>query len=202
MEITVKFKLNRWLKLFGEFTRSVPWATREALSLTADDARNALRDTLNRYVTVRKPWPLKGIQSRKATLANMTSKVIVKDEVLALTAIGGERLPEVGKTVAVPIKARPQKTAVTGPQKWPGALLRNKAKYFVEYLEDGTSLVWKRLKRGKRLMYAIKKSVHIDQQWPAFDIVQAVVDRQFHRHCFAALDRAVAKTRAKMSRKR
>lgn len=164
MHVQIDDTIPRWARQNKELERQLPFAMALALTKTAADVRDELREQVGRSFVERSTWTRKGFKIKKATKRQLESTVGSRDEYLQRQVIGGKRGGH------VPIGARRRPTDKTGPKKYPGALLggRSSKRYYVAPLrKDGTGgdALWKIIgsaKNGRvQLMYLLKRKVRI-----------------------------------------
>jgi len=108
--------------------KQLPQATAQALTRTAFDARDAVRETLPQRFTLRRPWVAQGIGAQPATPLRLVAVVYSRDRFMRLQETGGEK----SGRIAIPVGRMAQiaKTQVIPKSQWPKAL-RGKPGVFV-----------------------------------------------------------------------
>lgn len=220
--ITVSSNLASVVRDLDDLTKKqVPYATAVALTRTAGDARDYLRDHFKDHFTVRGAWVAKtSIQRDKAIKGpSPVARVGSLYEPMADHVEGGEKT---GKgEVGVPVWARRKEADRTRPQNFPGKLAQrgdffaapfSRSPFRVGAGTDGYG-IFQRLGRRKgsgmgpkkkrsgpkkrrlRLWWTIHDSVQIKPDWPFEREVVGVVESEMLDHFIAALEQARATAR-------
>lgn len=154
-------RFNRWLN--AQAQKQVPFAAARALTITAQRVQSDLREGIQRDMTVRRPWVLKGVQVKAAQkrdgLARMQAEVGSKDWFMAdqlADAASGRKAKSGGKQF-LPKAARRSKSALISAGLRPGRVTAaakasdgGDGKFFFRQGRGGRSLVYQNL-RGNRL---------------------------------------------------
>jgi len=95
----------------------LPFATAKALNELATTFQANERDVIQGGMTIRRPWVLQGVKidrSDFATKDRLVARVHVDEQRDFLNKFedGGTRTPQIGRSLAVPIAARPSKAAL------------------------------------------------------------------------------------------
>lgn len=110
--------------------KQVRFASAMTMTNVAKDMQAEVRKQLPRHFTIRNDWVSKGIQITTAGTDTLKAVVRVRDEFMALQETGGIKKSITGRSPAVPVGARPTPRSITGPDKFPRALLA-KPGYFI-----------------------------------------------------------------------
>jgi hypothetical protein len=110
MQITYKLDISGAIALFDLILTKVPYATNNALTRTARELVTVERDELSREFQIRKQFILNRVQITKwSKVSSLWTEVAINKNVaggeLLLTMFeeGGEKLPDLGSEIAVPI---------------------------------------------------------------------------------------------------
>lgn len=114
MLIKTQIDLTRGLQLTDLLLKKIPYATNNALTRTAKEVVDAERQALGREFQIRKPFVLSRVKITKYSRANdLWTRVAIDSNVqggkllLAEFEEGGEKLPEAGSELAVPLTGGP-----------------------------------------------------------------------------------------------
>lgn len=190
--------------------KQVPFATALALTWTAADAQEAVRDDLPEHFTIRNTWVSKGIRiepARKADWPNMSARIYSRDDFMARQEFGGLKVPR-GHSLAIPTKemlARAGgKRGIIRKKSRPKALLRDRAgahrRTFIATMGDGTRGIVRRRSKKRLpidLLYTLVPSARVKPRWDFEPTVREQVQRHFERHFGRALARAIATSKAR-----
>lgn len=178
--------LKAGLRALGKDGR---FAVALALTRTAKAAQAKVISTLGDHFTVRTGWVAKGIRIKPATKASLAAEVGSKDQFMQRQEEGGTKQARSGRDLAVPVLARKNKSSVTRPGNWPGAMLR-KPKVFIATFKSGHRAVVRRKGKGRmpiEVFYHLTREVRVT---PRFKLAATV--EQFARAEFAReFDRAL-----------
>jgi hypothetical protein len=81
--------------------KQLPFAIARALTVTARDVQDEVRNNLTQRFTLRNNWVRQGIQIQRASKQNLESIVFSRDAVMGLPELGGAKSP-LGNYLAVP----------------------------------------------------------------------------------------------------
>ena len=81
--------------------KQLPFAIARALTVTARDVQDEVRNNLTQRFTLRNNWVRQGIQIQRATKQNLESMVFSRDAFMGLQELGGAKSP-LGNYLAVP----------------------------------------------------------------------------------------------------
>lgn len=198
-------RFNRWLNTQAQ--KQVPFATAKSLTNLAKIAQTSLRGDIQRGMTLRRPWTLKGIQVKAAQkrdgLNGMYAEVGSKDWYMAdqLDDKSSTRKAPSGKKQFLPYAARRGGKAAQIPKGLRPAAITQSAKsgsggqdgkYFFKKGRGGRSMVYQNLKGGKlRLLYTVGDVQNIKPKIQLSDSVRnaisSKVEREFIRQMQAAI---------------
>lgn len=160
--------------------RRIPDAAAKALTRTAFEARDAVRDGLPERFTMRRPWISRGIGVTPAKPRTLMAEVWSRDRFMALQESGGTKT---GK-LAIPVgpmaeKARAQ---VIPKSQWPGKLLAKKNVFY------RAGAVFER-RDEKRIMalYLLRRRQKVEPRFGMAETVRSVALREFQRQMERAL---------------
>ncbi|MBF0138605.1 MAG: hypothetical protein HQL65_20450 [Magnetococcales bacterium] len=208
--LNISFNDAAFKKALAQAEKQMRFAASVALTKTAQDAQEEVKRQLPKRFKIRTGWLAKGIRIRAARKEKLSASILVKDAFMELQESGGERKSTSGKSMGIPIGARPDEMSVTRPSKYPGELLK-KTRYFISPITKksvtarsrersnikrrmhnkeidathvGKMALWHR--RGKKrlpidLIYIFEKKVHIPPRFGFHDTAKKVVLDRFPR---------------------
>lgn len=164
----------------------VPNAVAKALTRTAFDARDAVRETLPQRFTLRRPWVSRGIGVTPANPRTLSAEVWSRDRFMALQETGGVK---VGK-LAIPVGPMAQKarTQVIPKSQWPRAMLAKKG----VFVRRGT-VFERRDKKRIVALYLLRRRQKVAPRFGMADTVRSVALREYQRQMARALREALTK---------
>lgn len=166
--------------------KRIPEAAAKALTRTAFDARDAVRDGLPHRFNLRRPWVARGIGVEPAKPRTMMAEVWSRDRFMALQETGGAKT---GK-LAIPIgqMAEMAKTRVIPKSQWPGKVMVKKNVFY------RAGMLFERMEE-KRIMglYLLRKSQKVAPRLGMADTVRSVALRDFRRQMERALREELSK---------
>ena len=183
-------ELQTWLSNVQQ--KQMPYATARALTDTAQDIKTAAIDSAKKNFTLRNNWVVKGIRinrAEKKDWPNIKAEIGSKDNFMKLQEEGG-----VKKKNAIPRGARPVKTAITTPAKWPGAMLK-KNNAFVGTVRTGKRAVYIRQRKRLKLMYVFQDTVNIKPRWKLKETAEQVGRKVMQGHFMRRIDEALRSAR-------
>lgn len=131
--ISIRHNLEAVAKDLDELGRKqLPFALATALTWTAQEVRDDARARLPDHFTVRSTWVEKSLQIDKANKKDPDPTAYVGSlyDPMGLHGEGGVKRGRGGRSVGVPVGARPSDTSITGPDVFP-AKLASKPNFFV-----------------------------------------------------------------------
>ena len=164
---------HSFFEMFGR--RNVPFAAALALSSTAYEARDAVRASLPKRFTIRRPWIIKGIGVERATKSRLQAAVFSRDAFMAEQEEGGVRTG----TQIIPVGRLAQTHArrIIPKSQWPGKLL-DRPSYFYR-----AGQLFERKGKGRiSPVYLFRKRVRIAPRFGMFLTVRGVAQRRFAEH--------------------
>ena len=214
MELSIRID-KRSIKEFESAMQSqVPYATAVALTRTAAQAKDRVKQELRHRMIIRNQFTANSIRHIRAEKTDWPNSKAMVGSIAAYMAIqedGGSKTPT-SKAFAIPKGIRTSENRLVPRSKWPGRILgqqnaipeggrsrgankgtRSKPKAFLLREHDGVG-VYVRVGRGrklKRLFRLTKETIHIKaRHWletPVTEVVQANLGNNFKR----ALDEAL-----------
>ena len=108
--------------------KRIPDAAAKALTRTAFDARDAVRDGLPERFNLRRPWISRGVGVTPAKPRTLMAEVWSRDRFMALQETGGTKT---GK-LAIPVgpMAQTAQTRVIPKSQWPGQVMAKKNVFY------------------------------------------------------------------------
>lgn len=115
--------LKRSFRVLGEIAKEIPFAASVGLNRTADEAQQAIRASLSQHFTLRRRAFVESTIYRMpredfATKATLRAGVRIHPErdFLSKFEEGGVKKPRDGRTLGIPIEARPTKEQLVPPK--------------------------------------------------------------------------------------
>ena len=160
--------------------RHVPHAAAKALTRTAFDARDAVRESLPERFNLRRPWISKGIGITPAQPRTLMAAVWSRDRFMALQESGGTK----ANTSAIPVGPMAQlaQTRVIPRSHWPGKMLAKQNAFY----RDGT--VFKR-KNNRRIegLFLMRRQQAVAPRLGMAETVRSAALSEFRRQMERAL---------------
>lgn len=214
MYVRVDHQLYEYAKAMDSLAaRQMPFVTARTLTLTARDARDAVRDGLPQRFTIRSNWVRKGIQFRGATKAIPVAVVGSRDWFMASQEKGGVRRARHSQHLARPVAIRKSKAARITKGKRPRALLNNKGqaggkrRFFVTTLRKGRNAgkkaVLRRTGRDRfpvQVLYVMEKRQRIVPRFGFHKTVMLTVRRRLSKNFGRVAAGVIKEARRKMRR--
>jgi hypothetical protein len=185
----------------------IPFATALALTRTARDARQALKDGLPSHFTIRTKFTASRLRFEPATKRNPVAYVGHLADYMRLQAEGGDK-PSAGTLLGVPtakLRSEAPKGVVRARGKYsPKRLLTKKRRregYFVKALSASGSVgLFRKIGESHassrlELLYVLAPRVRVDERWPFLETVEATVAERWEPNAKKALERAVRSAR-------
>ena len=160
--------------------RRIPDAAAKALTRTAFDARDAVREQLPERFNLRRPWVKWGIGVTPAKPRTLMAEVWSRDRFMALQETGGTKT---GK-LAIPVgpMAQTAKTRVIPKSQWPGKVM---AKQNVFYRAGA---VFERRDEKRILaLYLLRNQQKVTPRLGMAETVRSVALQEFRRQMERAL---------------
>jgi hypothetical protein len=173
--------------------KQLPFAIARALTVTARDVQDEVRNNLAQRFTLRNNWVRQGIQIQRATKQNLEAMVFSRDAFMGLQEVGGAKSP-LGNYLAVPtsLVRRTPKDMIRKADR--PKSLGNKAEV-IEFM-GRKWLALKRSRKGRnktelRLMYLLVPRADIEPRLKLRDdglrVSQAVFERRLQESLELAL---------------
>lgn len=99
LELTLRIDMERIGQQLAQLPRHAQVGIAEALTRTALDARDAVRETPPQRFTLRRPWVAQGIGALPATPRRLVAVVYSRDRFMALQETGGEKTSKLAISV-------------------------------------------------------------------------------------------------------
>ncbi|MEW5890374.1 MAG: DUF6441 family protein [Pseudomonadota bacterium] len=165
--------------------KHVPNAVAKALTRTAYDARDAVRQQMPHRFTIRRPWVVQGIGAVAASPRRLVAVVFSRDRFMALQETGGVKT---GK-IAIPVGrlASIARTQVIPKHLWPKAL-KGKPGVFVR-----NTMVLERKGRKVEPLWLLRRRQSVAPRLGMRETVRSVVLREYRRQMDQALREELAK---------
>lgn len=192
-------------KIAALISKQMPFVTAVTLSGLAFDVRDMETRGLDRYFKIRTNWTkrtLKAIRAEKSDYPKCESIVGVRDPIMALNITGGQRTSDSGSVAAPAGNTRkllnPGRETL-GPTKFPNRVLTSKKTYygnrpFVLNTRSNKQFVAVRTTNKKNpleILYTLKESVKIDNNWPFVDNAREIVRNNYSEKFKINLEKAL-----------
>jgi len=164
----------------------VPNAAAKALTRTAIDARDAVRDGLPERFNLRRPWISRGIGVTPAKPRTLMAEVWSRDRFMALQETGGTKS---GK-LAIPVGSMAQtaQTRVIPKSQWPGRLLAKKNVFY-----RAGSVFERRDEKRILALYLLRRQQKVKPRFGMADTVRSVALREYQQQMERALREELTK---------
>ena len=164
----------------------VPNAAAKALTRTAFDARDAVRDGLPERFNLRRPWISRGIGVTPAKPRTLMAEVWSRDRFMALQEAGGTKT---GK-LAIPVgpMAQTAQTRVIPKSQWPGQVMAKKSVFY-----RAGSVFERRGEKRILALYLLRKQQKVEPRFGMADTVRSVALKEYYRQMERALQEALTK---------
>lgn len=191
-------ELEEWLGQLA--TKQVPFATAKALTRTAQDARDAVRDELPKRFQIRSGWVAGGIRivpASKSDWPRAVAWVGSRDPFMELQETGGVKRPAKGaRNLAIPTSATTSKRTSGGripAARKPRALLEKRGVYV-----SGKAI---RRRKGRRssssseTLYLLRPAATLKARFGFQDTVEKTVARVYAPRFREAFEAAITAPR-------
>ena len=200
-------RFNRWLN--AQAQKQVPFAAAKALTNLAKDAQSVIRSDIQRTMTIRRPWALKGIQVKAAQkrdgLGRMQAEVGSKDWFMADQLDDTSSVRKTSKKQFLPYAARRGGKSASIPKGLRPAAVTSSAmastggqdgRYFFKKGRGGRSMLYQNL-RGKklRLMYTVGPEQTIRPKMRLSESVRVAVSGKVEREFVKQMQAAIRSAR-------
>jgi len=164
----------------------IPNAAAKALTRTAFDTRDAVRDSLPERFNLRRPWISRGIGVTPAKPRTLMAEVWSRDRFMALQETGGTKTG----TSAIPLGPMAQKarTQVIPKSQWPGQLAQKKTVFY-----HAGMLFERRDERRILALYLLHRQQKVEPRFGMADTVRSVALKEYYRQMERALREELAK---------
>ena len=166
--------------------KRIPDAAAKALTRTAFDARDAVRDGLPERFNLRRPWISRGIGVTPAKPRTLMAEVWSRDRFMALQETGGTK----AGTSAIPLGPMAQKarTQVIPKSQWPAQLAQKKTVFY-----HAGMLFERRDERRILALYLLGKQQKVEPRFGMADTVRSVALKEYYRQMERALREELVK---------
>ena len=220
MLIELKFGTPLFVKRTKAITKQIPQSMAFALTMTAYDTRDQLREDLPKHFTIRSKWVSKGIRVKptRANKRDLTIEIGSVDPFMRRQAYGGVKTGIGGKMIAIPLQTiRKRKTQKVLKSRWPSSLKRKSidkngaAGYFYRPLPSGdigffkrNDGKWRYDKEGfawwvegkpPPLLYVLRRTLKVEKRWPFDHQVWSVVRKQWRKNQSRGFEKALKTAR-------
>ena len=164
----------------------VPNAAAKALTRTAFDARDAVRDSLPERFNLRRPWISRGIGVTPAKPRTLMAEVWSRDRFMAAQETGGTKS---GK-LAIPVgpMAQAAQTRVIPKSQWPGQVLVKKNVFYC------AGAVFERRDEKRILaLYLLRRQQKVEPRFGMANTVRSAALREYQRQMERALREELTK---------
>ena len=160
--------------------KHVPTAASRALTRTAFDARDAVRDGMPERFNLRRPWISRGIGATPAKPRTLMAEVWSRDRFMALQEAGGTKT---GK-LAIPVgpMAQTAQTRVIPKSQWPGKVMAKKNVFY-----RAGSVFERRDEKRIVALYLLRRQQKVEPRFGMADTVRSVALREYQRQMERAL---------------
>jgi hypothetical protein len=148
-----------------------------ALTRTARDATQAVKDELPKKFTLRRNWVSKGIRFDVAKKVRLVASVYSVDDYMTKQEEGETRLPS-GRSLAIPVDARRNERSPILPSLFPRRALSRKDVFKSDMERTGWG-IFQRMNTGIRILYLLRPRKHTKPRWELESTVDAVVQKRF-----------------------
>ena len=160
--------------------KHIPNAAAKALTRTAFDARDAVRDSLPERFNLRRPWVKWGVGVTPAKPRTLMAEVWSRDRFMALQEAGGTKTG----TSAIPLGPMAQKarTQVIPKSQWPGQVMAKKNVFY-----RAGSVFERRGEKRILALYLLRRQQKVEPRFGMADTVRSVALREYQRQMERAL---------------
>ncbi len=148
-----------------------------ALTRTARDAVQKIKEGLPRKFILRRQWVVKGIRFDAASRANPIARVFSVDPYMLKQEDGEDYSPS-GKHVAIPVDVRPNARASIPRGMFPKNLL-NRRDVFKDQLQGIGEAIFQRRKTGIKILYLLRPRKHTKPRWEFAQTAEQIVEKRF-----------------------
>lgn len=148
-----------------------------ALTRTARDAAQEIKDELPRKFVLRRQWVVKGIRFDAASKANPVARVFSVDPYM-LKQEEGEIYSPSGRHVAIPVDVRPNERTPIPQGSFPSMLLRRKD-VFKGNIKGIGEAIFQRQGSGIKILYLLRVRKITKPRWGFAETASDVVESRF-----------------------
>lgn len=180
--------------------KQIPFATALALTRTAQDAREAVREVMPKRFTIRKPYVVRGVAIQKATKKRLRAIVFHRDKYMADQEYGGQRYPQ-RRFHVIPLGIRKHKKQNISKAKLPSRVKLKPTVSLVDSIKNKRDkLILQRVGRGKNVgrktLYLLKRGRQkIKPRFGMDRTVRTTVRRRFTKNFGRAIAKALRTAR-------
>ena len=182
--------------------QQLPFAVSVALNDTSNDVQSAVRQrlpqdgfTLRRRQFINNTiWRKPGLDFANKQSLSAGVRIHPERDVLAKFETDSIKAPSQGKSLAVPIAARPSKGAVVPKSLWPRSLGRSAFKL---KLRKGGEGLFRRIGKGLQLLYVFKSVVPLRKRLHFADTARSIVTQMWPKRMDDALAKAIRTAKKK-----
>ena len=166
--------------------KHIPNAAAKALTRTAFDARDAVRDGLPDRFNLRHPWISRGIGVTPAKPRTLMAEVWARDRFMALQETGGTKT---GK-LAIPVGPMADKaqTQVIPKRQWPGQMMAKKTVFY-----HAGAVFERRDEKRILALYLLRKQQKVEPRFGMADTVRSEALKAYYRQMERALREELTK---------
>jgi hypothetical protein len=204
-------------KLIGEMTdlkeQQLPFAMSLAINNTAYELEKAIREGMQQRMTIRRSWVTNGVMVKKSTKRDLVAVVYIDEQRDFLNKFeDGDTKVARGSNIAIPIEARPSKSAVVDSHLRPSALAliphttsggltqyKGDQRSWLMRLASGQMGIFQRVGKGLsyKILYLLKPSVPTPAILGFAENARRILAPAFQRNFAEAWKRALETARRK-----
>lgn len=160
--------------------KHVPNAAAKALTRTAFDARDAVRDGLPERFNLRRPWISRGIGVTPAKPRTLMAEVWSRDRFMVAQESGGTKT---GK-LAIPVgpMAQTAQSRVIPKSQWPGQVMAKKNVFY-----RAGSVFERRDEKRILTLYLLRQQQKVEPRFGIAETVRSVALKEYYRQMERAL---------------
>jgi hypothetical protein len=208
--IEIKLDAEKWMRQMEGGEKQLPFAMSKALNETATDFQTAERNVIASRFTLRRPDFIKRTikieRGNFATKANLRAIVNVdeKRDLLSKFEKGGDKQPREGRSIAIPVEARRNKSDIVTKGNRPKAyqlqqvsanVAKGLKRTFLIRSADGKGALFQRVGRGKnstiRNLFSFKSRVPIPKRLSFHDTARKTALTQWPKNMLKAFENAM-----------
>ena len=185
IDFDAEFDLSELDRALSVLEKQIPFATALALTWTAKDVEQALKDSLPQTFTIRSNYTERGIRITPAKKSNLAAEVGSLSPYMEAQVVGQT---ESDAPVPAEIRKTPETRITKG--KWPGRTLR-KRKAFKATI-GGVKGIWQRKKKARfpvRLLWVFAETAKTAPRWEFRRLLDDAVAENLPKNVRRAIDR-------------